>query len=394
MKILVTAQGAQGHFDALAALAARLEVRGHEILFATAPAFCATVEAAGFSARPAGIDWSSNLEETFPEFRHVAPDRRRDWVNEQLWGHHLPRRMLPDIVTMIEDWRPDVVLSGRAELAGPTAAELLGLPYATASAGGSNNLGTFLTQVCPAREHWRAELGLAPDPDGSVLYRYLYLNLIPPAFRPDPGPERVTRHHFRPVEFDASGAAGVPPWVASLRPSLVYLTLGSVLGRTFAHLFDPLVSGARRLGLDVVVTTGRDNPVEAWHAPAERVFAAGYIAQEHLLSKAALVISHGGVNTVLGALSRGVPLVTLPLRSDQFWNARRCEELGVGRTLDAADLTADRVQEVARAVVADQGHQQAASRLAGAIGELPPVDRGVDLLVDVARHRRPQLGGT
>ena len=394
MKVLVTAQGSQGHFDSLAALAARLTAQGHQVLFATAPAFCPTVETAGFPARPAGMDWSSNLEETFPEFRHVPPERRRDWVNERLWGHHLPRRMLPDLVGIAEEWRPDIVLSGRAELAGPTAAELLGLPYATASAGGSNSLGTFLTQVRAARERWRAELGLRPDPDGSVLYRYLYLNLIPPCFRPDQGPARPTRHHFRPTGFDAAGDIGTPAWVAALRTSFVYVTLGSVLGEAFGHLFEPLVAGLRRLGRDVVVTTGRGNPAAGWHDPEQRVFAAGYIAQDHLLPKAALVVCHGGVNTVLGALSWGVPLVIVPLRSDQFWNATRCEELGVGRAVDSAELTAALVEEVAAGVLADEGLERAVSRVREAIAALPSVDRGIDMLLDVARHRRPQLGGS
>src|SRR5699024_7235602 len=52
-----------------------------------------------------------------------------------------------------------------------------------------------------------------------------------------------------------------------------------------------------------------------------------------------LVISHGGNNTLTETFSFGKPILVMPLFYDQFNNARRVQEKGLGEYLDAYNCT-------------------------------------------------------
>ena len=66
-----------------------------------------------------------------------------------------------------------------------------------------------------------------------------------------------------------------------------------------------------------------------------------FAPQLELLDKAAMLITHAGVNTVLEALCRGVPMVALPRNADQPGNAARIEYAG-GPALDVPSRHAER----------------------------------------------------
>jgi UDP:flavonoid glycosyltransferase YjiC (YdhE family) len=68
----------------------------------------------------------------------------------------------------------------------------------------------------------------------------------------------------------------------------------------------------------------------------DNVLAVRYTPQLEVLPRVSALVTHGGANSVMEALSFGVPLLIHPLCNDQFHNARFIEESGVGLR---ADLT-------------------------------------------------------
>ena len=66
----------------------------------------------------------------------------------------------------------------------------------------------------------------------------------------------------------------------------------------------------------------------------------------------------------MDALSLGIPVVALPLGADQPDNADRCQELGVGMTLDATAAGPDRIAHATTTVLHDQAFTDAATTLA------------------------------
>lgn len=386
MRALLTTQAAAGHFNPMAGIADALAGAGWEVQFACTPAFCPIVRAAGFDAFPMGEDWSSrDLSETFPDFRSVPLDARNRWVNERLWGELLPRTYYPDLVRLVRDKVPDVIISGRAELAGPTVGEVLGIPWVVTSAGRVIAIEQFLSEVEPSRERWRAELGLPPDPAGEHLYERLYLNMLPPPFVEGGLPRSALT--VRPESFSRPAGDPLPSW---LQPpgsgTTAYVTLGSAYGYQFPELFGIAVEGVSRVVDHTLVTAGPASTL-ADRLPdgSEKVHVAGYIAQQRILPHADLVVCHGGSGTIFGALAHGVPvLVIADEQSDHMANGRRCVELGVGAVLAVDGLTADAIERAAGALLTDPATHEATRGLHRAIADLPGMDVAVDAIARIA----------
>lgn len=238
-RVLITTVAALGHFHPLAAVASALRARGAQVRFACSPGFCDQVAMSGFESAPCGMDWQSrDLSETWPDFRLVPKDDRNTWINSVLWARRLPQAMTPDLTKIIDNWQPSLILSGRAELAGPTVAESIGVPYATASTGRVIGLKEFITSTREGREELRRSLRLDPDPLGTSLYRHLYLNYIPEMFLPGDDLVLPTRHGLRPPSFE--DPADAPEWLMDLGPrSVIYVTLGSIIGEVWRVMQNP-----------------------------------------------------------------------------------------------------------------------------------------------------------
>lgn len=63
-----------------------------------------------------------------------------------------------------------------------------------------------------------------------------------------------------------------------------------------------------------------------------------YVAQLHMLQHTDVFITHAGMNSTSEALYYNVPLVMIPLTSDQPLVANRVQELGAGITLNKLNL--------------------------------------------------------
>ncbi|PPK68498.1 glycosyltransferase [Actinokineospora auranticolor] len=91
------------------------------------------------------------------------------------------------------------------------------------------------------------------------------------------------------------------------------------------------------------------------------------VPQLIVLEHASAFVTHAGMGGCVEALWYGVPMVAIPQGVDQFGNAARVAELGVGTHLPAAEVTADALRQAVDQVSADP---VVAERLAAARAEL------------------------
>ncbi|MEH2068024.1 MAG: glycosyltransferase [Nostoc sp.] len=110
------------------------------------------------------------------------------------------------------------------------------------------------------------------------------------------------------------------------------------------------VRAAAKLGRRILIHQGWADFNES-HLPSDIdrnnvMFANGFIAHDWLFSRAAAVITHGGIGTLARSLRNGCPLLVEPFAFDQFFNAIQVQKLGVGAAMDSQKLTADRVANV------------------------------------------------
>ena len=110
--------------------------------------------------------------------------------------------------------------------------------------------------------------------------------------------------------------------------------------------------------------------------------------QAEVLGHAAVVVSHGGSGTTLGALAAGRPLVVVPLFADQPVNARRVAAIGAGIALPPPtadgpplpEVDAGALHAAIETVLREPAYAEAAGRVAAEMRALPPTDAALDVL--------------
>jgi len=361
---------------------------GHEVAFATAADFCPSIEQAGFPAFPAGISLADQLSEAglrVPEAA-LAPGKERfeTFVPRMLAGVAAPARLV-DLVPLLADWRPDVLLHDETELGGPVAAAGAGIPWADQSVGILRPLamarlaGQVLAPVCAERG---VDIG-----EFAGLFRYLYLDVCPPRLQSDEIDQIATaqRVHNQSIGSDADE---LPPSLRSL-PAVptVYVSLGTIFNRDPA-IFGAILDGIGGEEVNVIVTIGPGADPAALGPQPDNVHIEGFIPQSLLLPRCDVVVNQGGT-AILDILGHGKPLLVLPRGANQFHNAEACVASGAARALLPAEVDADSVRGGVRALLEEPSYRNAAAEVAADLAAMPGPDHGVRLLERLAAERAP-----
>jgi UDP:flavonoid glycosyltransferase YjiC (YdhE family) len=385
VRILFTFAGGSGHFEPLIPIARAANAAGHVVAVAGAPAMVPIVEAAGFTAfATAGIRGALERIPLQP-----LDTEREDRVLREYYAGRLARDRAADLLLVCAEWPPDLLVCDETDFGSMVVAERLQLPYVSVLviAAGSFVRHEVINEPLQAL---RAEHGLPPDPDLTMLSRYLVLSPFPPGYRDPAFPLPATAHSIRSLMPPPAADYTQVPWLARLEGApTVYFSLGTVFNIESGDLFSRVLSGLRDLPINLVVTVGREiDPEELGPQPAN-VHIERYISQALVLPYCSLVVSHGGSGSVIGALTYGLPLVLIPMGADQPLNAARCQELGVARVLDAITAMPETVREAVSTVLAGPAYRRAAERLRDEIAGLPGPELAIPLLERLMVERRP-----
>ena len=367
MKIVVACVPASGHFHPLIPLARALRDAGDDVLVATGPPVLAQAEKLGFRVAPAGPDlgvWMEKLRERTRGFPGdgLPPERILHYFYPRLFGEVGAPLMADDLVPLVRDERPDLVVYESTTMAGPLAAAAAGVPGVHVTVSVLPPLDIWQLCADAVSPLWRS-FGLEPHPLAG-LFDHLTLATFPPAIDPAVGYD-VKIERLRPQPFDRTGDEDLPDWVAALpdRPT-VYMTLGTELNSDVS-VFRAVLDGLADVPCNVIVTVGRANdpamlePVPA-NARVER-----YIPQSLLLPRCHAVVSHGGSGTTLAALAAGLPQLVIPQGADQFVNGRVCRDAGAALVLMPDEVAPDSVRANVRTLLDEaSGHGTRAGALA------------------------------
>lgn len=371
-----------GDFHPLLPLARALAAAGHEVAFACSPSFCPTVEVAGFRCLPAGLDWGApEAQAAFAPFFALPPgDKQTAWAWRHIFCGLPAERLATDLRALYRSWPFEVVVRESNEFGGYLAAEALGVPHSSVAADPYGSAYPRRHIFAGHLAGLRARLGLVPDPDGDTLYRHLHLACFPPSFVQPDEPVAPTTYNLRRVLVDGDGDEQLPDWFDKLPPRpTVHATLGTVFHREPA-LIRAILTGLRDEPVNLVLTVGDDQDPAQYGPQPPSVRIERYLPHGWLLPRCDLVICHGGFNTVMAALSCGLPLVVIPLAADQPHNARRCADLGVGVVVEPAAVTPGTIRDAVLAVLADSRYRDNARGLRAESERLPGPEHGVGLL--------------
>jgi MGT family glycosyltransferase len=363
-------EGAFGPTNNCVGIGNVLKERGHRVVFVVEESFAGTLEARGFEEAPMRLQPPAEVEEAPGQFwkdfiRDTAPEFRKPTI-EQLetflkptWQALIDGAMYVDdrLAEIFDELEPDAIVednvvafaaipnSGhpwvRITSCNPLELKDPDLPpvfsgYARDDRSGWDEFWAEYDRVLgpqiAAFDAWLRERGAPPLPSTrDYLWESSYLNLYV-------YPEEADYERSRPLtrawrRLDACVRSTDDTYTEHARlgadGALVYLSLGS-LASADVDLMERLVSVLGATPHRYIVSKG---PQADLYELADNMVGAEFVPQPAILPEVDLVITHGGNNTVTESWYFGKPMVVLPVFWDQYDNAQRVDELGLGARL-------------------------------------------------------------
>lgn len=325
MRVLIVTPPLIGHVTPLVALAAALTTAGHAVAWVGHPALLRAVVPPDAEIFPAGIGGADDTV-----LRHAGAGLRGVAAYRFLWEDFLvplAEEMLPAVDAAIVSVRPDVIVADHQAFAGALAARRAGIPWVTSASTSASLLDPFDT--LPQLRAWQHaqiaglldRIGHPFDPLGLVsphrVVAWTGPRLVGDAALPPRtalvGPAIAPR---RPVDF---------PWELLASRPRVLISLGTINADMGDRFFALAVQAAVSAGAQPILVA---DPARC--PPVADAIVAPFVPQLDLLRRVDAVVGHGGHNTVVEALSHGLPMVLAPIRDDQPIIADQVVRAGAG----------------------------------------------------------------
>ena len=408
-----------GHLNPMTTLGRELKRRGHRVTVIARADARAKSEAAG-------LGFAVIAEEEFPPGSMRAESAKLGalgglgairFTAEML--RKSAAAILRDVAEVIAREKITALVVDQVSPAGNTVAERLGLPWVNVCDALAMNsepaippgvlpwrynpgwLGQLRNRVGNALLDWlarpliseidrhRAAHGLPPVVGGLSGGSPLAQIAQQPAFFDFPRRDLPAHFHYTGPWHDAGSGETVEfPWEKLDGRPLIYASMGTLQNRQ-TFLFATIAEACAGLEAQLVISLGsRDQDASALAARiAGKPVVVPFAPQLALLKRAALSITHAGLNTALESLSHGLPMVAIPITNDQPGVASRLEWLGVAEVVQPKKLTAPRLRAALEKVMGDPAYRARARELSEKIRALDGLKRAADL-VEQAFHGR------
>lgn len=172
-----------------------------------------------------------------------------------------------------------------------------------------------------------------------------------------------------PVAFPYEQLTGQP---------IIYASLGTIQNYQ-KWIFHSIAEACAETDAQLVITLGKSEDLESLPRMLGNPLVVRYAPQLELLQKATLTITHAGMNTVLESLSNGVPMVAIPLASEQPGIAARITWTGTGEVVPLSRFSVPRLRAAIHQVLTANSYRKNAYRLQEAIRQAGGVSRAADI---------------
>jgi UDP:flavonoid glycosyltransferase YjiC (YdhE family) len=404
----------------MAALAHSLEQRGHEVVIFGIADTEARVRAAGIEFCAIGLkDYPpGTLDKLDIELARLHGFAAMKYTLQRI--RDTAQMVMRDGPEAVRKANIDVLLVDEVDFAG-NVADYLGLPWISIAlippllsddrfppfwlgwAAGQDRLSRLRNRIAIF------SLLKFGSPIFDVVNRQRSAWGLRPYDRPEDGLSPLAQITQLPeaLEFEMKGEkpAGLyytGPWVhSSQRPEiefpwerldgrpLIYASMGTLQNGS-ESIFKIIAEACAGLDVQLVLSLGGGIDPRMLGNLAGDPIVVSYAPQLDLLKRAALVITHAGLNTVLESLAEGLPVVAVPLANDQPGVAARVKARGAGVVIPRGRLKASRLREAVTLVLERPSYRQAAKRLQDAITRIDGPGMAADLIEDVLQLRSGQ----
>jgi len=400
-----------GHIHPFGALGRELIARGHRVSFIHVPDLAGRVQNEELEFIPIGASEypSGSLAASLTEL-----GRRKGLAALKFTIHEVARTtdiMLRHAPDAIKAAGISMILADQTEPAAGTIAQRLNLPFVTICnalllnrepnvpppftgwryhpslwARVRNDIGYFasdrltkpITEVVQTRRKaWGLPPHRTPEDSFSPLAQ---ISQQPQLF--DFPRQRLTDsfHYVGPLRRPKALRPEFP-WERLDGSPLIYASLGT-LQNSRPDIFQLFAEACQGTNSQLVIAHGGGLTREQERQLPGNTVAISYAPQLDLLARAALTITHAGLNTVLDSLTFGVPLIAIPITYEQPAIARRIAFRSVGETIPLPRLTPDVLRNKIRRLLAlDSPYRVNAARMAEAIRAAGGVTRAAGIIL-------------
>lgn len=386
---------AHGHINPTLPVVAELVRRGEKVFYYATDLFRAKIEATGATYRSYGP------QEVF---------ERKLAYGGMLGGMagliEAAEEVLPHVLPQVRDDQPDYLLLEAHSVTGNLIQQIINRPAMTLC-----SMFAFNEKLIPAPHLVRFLYGQAPAAavlDGmlglnhyvevaqrvSQRYGVLCPNMIGYLSNPQPLNIVFTSRYFQiggDRAFDDSyqfvGPSVMPqvgpttdsdfPWAALTGAPLIYISMGTMYNAE-AEFYHTCFDAFADTPYQVVLSIGHRIADDVLRPAPANFIVRRHVPQVALLQRAALFITHGGMNSANEGILFHVPMLVLPQQADHYVVAQRVGELGAGVVLDRGQATVERLQTLTAQVLADPSYQQQCEKIAQTLRAAGGYQRAAD----------------
>ena len=412
MKIGFVSMPLSGHLNPMTALARRLQSRGNEVVFFGVP----DVEP---FARAAGLDFVPYGEREYP----VGSIEKVYSSVAQLHGFEVVRHscedLNPDLTRVTLDYLAEKLATTGVEVlvidtihffielvplsmsipyvhiwnvlhldfSGATPASLFSSPLDTSPEGLNRNaenlhkMGAILGPLAEVARTYAEKVGLEIDwsDPAATVSKLAVITQTPKEFDFPGIPWPAQFHYAGPFHDDDGREPVLFPWDKLTDKPLIYASLGTLVNGLYDVYTHILEAVAPLEDVQVVLSVGKNIHPESLGPIPSNTIVVRSAPQIELLKRAALCITHAGLNTTLESLAHGVPMVAIPIGYDQPGVAARIAHHGAGEFIEVDELTTDRLRGLIEKVLQDPSYCERAGYFQKVISKT----RGLDVAADI-----------
>jgi zeaxanthin glucosyltransferase len=412
LKLGFLSQPLTGHLNPMTALARELQSRGHDVVFIGVP----DIEAA---VRAAGLDFVPFCENEYPlgsvakRWGGVAKLRGLDVVR------YTARELTPPLVRAALEHLPGKIAKTGVnalvldslyrfvelvpmhlhipyvqiwnvlhfDFSGSTPLALYSWPHDTSPEALARNfvglqiLREVRESMLPVAQSYAERSGLDIDwsNPAATVSKLAVITQTPKEFD-FPIAHLPPQFHYAGPLHDNDGREPIPfRWEKLTRKPLIYASMGTLVNG-LNNVYSTILEAVGEFPeMQLVLSVGGNfNSADMGPIPSNTIVVRS-APQLELLKRAALCITHAGLNTVLEALAQGVPMVAIPIGYDQPGVAARIAYHGVGEFLEIDNLTTQRLSELIAKVDGNPKYHNKARWFQKVLRET----RGLDVAADI-----------
>jgi MGT family glycosyltransferase len=154
--------------------------------------------------------------------------------------------------------------------------------------------------------------------------------------------------------------------LSMLNGPVLFIAMGTMYNEEI-ELYNACFAAFADSPYQVVMAVGHRVDLSALGVPPANFIVRSYIPQLDVLARAALFLTHGGINSAHEAMLHGVPMLALPAAADHFVVAGQVEAVGAGILLPRGMATAETLRTSAQRVLDDPTYRENSTKMGKAL---------------------------